>query len=195
VEDSHDVQRNQLRGAGSVAAAVIALLLVGQPLVQHPPEPAADATIAAPVASSGTTSPTLESDAGTYEHSSPPKTTRDRVITLATDLTGPRPNGVMTLTSNIDEYLSPGQLSAVETHVKRIVNDEGAWEGSMLSVQVPAGEGYRSSTTTGVLHGEGAYEGLIAIMESDFDEMAWATSVEGIIEAELPPFPQAMPAK
>jgi hypothetical protein len=115
--------------------------------------------------------------------------------------------GEWTVYESWDEYIYPGvaldgpyPLSLVATTL-RMVDDEGAWEGSDHGVHLP---GVRDMTDPPVwepmvLSGEGAYEGLIAAQWSrllDRDCDCWAVAdpctweVRGyIIDGRLPPLP------
>ena len=81
-------------------------------------------------------------------------------------------------------------MTAGTTH---LTNADGWWHSSGYNNVYSDGD---NSTYTDVLIGEGAYEGLTALMESDFDELnpvcAW--DVHGyIIEGQLPPMPEPEP--
>jgi hypothetical protein len=78
----------------------------------------------------------------------------------------------------------------VTAFTTRLTNADGSWHSSGYGNVYVNGD---NSTGTDVLTGEGAYEGLTALMEMDFDELnpycAW--DVHGyIIEGELPPIPE-----
>jgi hypothetical protein len=124
------------------------------------------------------------------------------------EISDPRLDGRIAVSFSSDEYLIASdepawQLSGVDPDVwprgvvastYRLTNDDGSWHGSRYQNWYPDGD---SSTTTAVYTGEGAYEGLIAVMEMDFDELnpvcAW--DVHGyVIEGELPPTPE-LPAE
>jgi len=79
-----------------------------------------------------------------------------------------------------------GHLVAAGTW--RIVNEEGAWQGSYHNFDTPGGE---DVVVTVPLTSEDAYDGLTAIWEaSNFDDdHCW--DVRGlIIEGELPAYPE-----
>ena len=120
----------------------------------------------------------------------------------------PRLDGRIAVSFNSDEYLiasgeTPWQLSEVEpdefpngvvASSFRLTNTDGSWRGSRYQNWYADGD---SSTTTAIYTGEGAYEGLIAVMEMDYDELnpvcAW--DVHGyIIEGQVPPTPE-LPAE
>jgi len=104
----------------------------------------------------------------------------------------PRLEGTFTQSWNQDEYSSGGAafLSIVVT-TDRITNDQGAWQGS--SVWYRPAEGNQSFAPV-VMVGEGAYEGLTAILRGLEDYGACAVSgyiIEGSIPA--PPTPASGP--
>jgi hypothetical protein len=79
-----------------------------------------------------------------------------------TDVSDPRLDGSWGLAWNEDEYVGPrGEWAAdVVTVVWRIENAEGAWQGSSTWARFPDDEGDPHF----VLAGEGAYEGLTAVV-------------------------------
>ena len=75
----------------------------------------------------------------------------------------------------------------VASGTRRIENDEGAWQGSMVYAYLSDGTGTTGST---VLVGEGAYEGLSAIWEQRFLFPECAADVRGLlIEGKVPAAP------
>jgi hypothetical protein len=86
-------------------------------------------------------------------------------------------------------YYSAAERGGSHSATLRMENEEGAWQGSMVTAKLSDG-----SWTTGsaVLVGEGAYEGLVAIWEHGylFPE-ACAADVRGlIVEGDVPPAPE-----
>jgi hypothetical protein len=111
-----------------------------------------------------------------------------------TDASDPRLDGTIYHASNADVYTLPGNEAEgpeFAMFTKRIENDEGAWEGSAVLLSSPDGTTYVGPT---VMTGEGAYEGLTAIIANDPDTWAESSScvtgyiIEGSIPA--PPVPQ-----
>jgi len=101
----------------------------------------------------------------------------------------PRLEGTYTLSWDEDENSSGGKpfLSIVVT-TDRITNDQGAWQGSNVRYRPAEGD---QSIAPLVMVGEGAYQGLTAILRGleDYGECA----VSGyIIEGSIPTPP--MPA-
>lgn len=96
-----------------------------------------------------------------------------------------RLQGDYTISFDSDAYYPPGMVGSVDVGAGtwRIVNDEGAWQGSYhilggAPVVVP-------------LIGEGGYEGLTAIVESVFDGDACSWDWRGLIfEGEAPSYPE-----
>jgi hypothetical protein len=119
---------------------------------------------------------------GLQERSDGLTATRDRVYEVTiTNITDDRLGGRMTATFNRDEYWAPGAMSGVGVATWRIENEEGAWSGSGRYVAVPSDFSTIVTTTTYTLQGEGAYEGLMATMEADFDDLTSAWAVRGLI--------------
>jgi hypothetical protein len=110
-----------------------------------------------------------------------------------TEVSDPRLDGTLYHASNGDVYTLPDNEAGptFEMFTKRIENDEGAWEGSAVLLSSPDGTTYVGPT---VMTGEGAYEGLTAIIANDPDTWAESSScvtgyiIEGSIPA--PPTPQ-----
>jgi hypothetical protein len=106
---------------------------------------------------------------------------RPGVITTATD---PRLEGAVTIAANSNQYLGGPE---VWTYAFRIENDGGAWQ-QLPTINLDTGLD-DSSTTTGVLVGEGGYEGLVAVFDNLSQGQTW--TLHGyIIEGELPPDPE-----
>ena len=124
------------------------------------------------------------------------------------EMSDPRLDGRIAVWFSSDEYLiasgeTPWQLSDAEPEewprgvvasTYRLTNADGSWHGSRYQNWYPDGD---NSTTTAVYTGEGAYGGLIAVMEMESDELnpvcAW--DVNGyVIEGQLPPTPE-LPAE
>ena len=93
--------------------------------------------------------------------------------------------GTKPLDADSDEYRTKGVTSApiVGNGTWRIENEEGAWQGSYPVIVFPD----HTTTVTSLLIGEGAYEGLTAIWESQHDWDACTREVRGLIIAgEMP---------
>jgi hypothetical protein len=93
--------------------------------------------------------------------------------------------GTVTLTLDVDDYPASGTGEEVSLRARtwRIENDEGAWEGPDFILSLPQGS---ISTTSGVLTGEGAYEGLLAAWQISPAGGGW--DVEGfIVRGDTPP--------
>ena len=92
------------------------------------------------------------------------------------DMSDPRLDGRLTYSSNVDAYGAPGEDLSLGMATYRIETDEGAWEGS-----TPFLDTDDSPTSTIVLTGEGAYDGLYAVMGTDWD------AIVGYIFSTPPP--------
>ena len=79
-----------------------------------------------------------------------------------TEVSDPRLEGTYTRSWNEDTYLHPGgeEDPSIVVVTDRIENDEGAWQGSSVWLRTPGPSAYAPL----VLVGEGAYEGLTAIL-------------------------------
>jgi hypothetical protein len=105
-----------------------------------------------------------------------------------TTMSDPRLEGTYLLAFDADQVAPAGTSGpAVGSGTWRIVNDDGAWQGSFPIIEFPD----RTTTVTTQLEGSGAYEGLTAIWESQHDARACSWEVRGvIIEGVVPPAPE-----
>ena len=89
------------------------------------------------------------------------------------------------------QKLSTPDYAIVESRSWRMENDGGAWTGTTTYVE--AGDGSDGPPAmvaeSGILIGEGGYEGLIAVMYADYIE-ADAQGESVILERSVPPFPE-----
>jgi hypothetical protein len=121
-------------------------------------------------------------DDGVQERSDGLTATRGRGYEVTiTNITDDRLGGRMTAAFNLDEYWAPGAMSGVGVATWRIENEEGAWSGSGRHLAIPSGFSTIVTTTMYTLQGEGAYEGHMATMEADFDDLTSAWAVRGLI--------------
>ena len=95
---------------------------------------------------------------------------------IISEVSDPRLDGRMTYSENVDQY--PGR-HFFATGTYRIVNDDGAWQGS-APVMIDFGDHVAASI---VLVGEGAYEGLYAWIGDTTD---WE-AITGVIFPAPPP--------
>ena len=111
---------------------------------------------------------------------------RPGVITGATD---PRLEGAVTIAANSNQY--PGGPE-VWNYALRIENDGGAWQQSpTITLDIGSDD---LNTTTGVMVGEGGYDGLVAVFDNLEQGQTW--TLHGyIIEGELPPGPEPFVAE
>ena len=99
----------------------------------------------------------------------------------------PRLEGTETYTSNEFRYLGGSGLT-IGHYVHDIVNDDGAWRMRPQFRFESFGQGPENFSGTWVLDGEGAYEGLIAVLAKGSDD---SDPVRGfIIEGDLPSAPE-----
>jgi hypothetical protein len=104
------------------------------------------------------------------------------------DMSDPRLEGTLYEAKNEDTYTLPGNEKGPAFGVRtyRIENDEGAWQGSAVSLESTDGRYYYGPY---VMTGEGAYEGLTAILVNpDQSDRFTGYIIEGTIPA--PPVPQ-----
>ena len=105
----------------------------------------------------------------------------------ATRMSDPRLEGDYFIAENYDEYQVPGATASigVGSVTRRIVNDEGAWQGSGTYATLSDGKVTAFST---VLIGERAYEGLSVIWEELAPDDLCSIDVRGIIiDGDVPP--------
>lgn len=111
---------------------------------------------------------------------------RPGILTSASD---PRLEGAVTIAANSNQYLGGPE---VWNYAFRIENDGGAWQQSP-TINLDTGLD-DLNTTTGILVGEGGYEGLIAVFDNLSQGQTW--TLHGyIIEGELPPDPEPFVAE
>jgi hypothetical protein len=96
-----------------------------------------------------------------------------------------RLDGTVTWLSNVDEY-TDGSGLVIQSVAMSIENDDGAWRTMpMLSISAPGTFEYDPGRQS-FLVGEGAYEGLVAVVEGFGTD-----DLHGfIIDGELPPAPE-----
>ncbi|MGD8486541.1 MAG: hypothetical protein PVH07_07895 [Chloroflexota bacterium] len=108
----------------------------------------------------------------------------------AREMGDPRFEGRYSISYDTDSYVAPGLTAqdVVGAGTWRIENDDGAWQGSYHIMDPLDGE---DVTVTVALAGEGAYEGLTAIVESAFDSVACVWQWRGlVVDGDLPPYPE-----
>jgi hypothetical protein len=171
-----------VRAIKIIIGSVLALgLLVGSSLGV-----AAQEEAAAPVEFTATWSWGPDVRAETYEAGDGVVMTRGGawrpgVLVEASD---PRLQGSLSIAANSDQYLGGPE---VWHYAFRIQNEEGAWQ-QLPTINVALGED-DLHTTTGVLVGEGAYDGLIAVFDNRSEGTVW--DLHGyIIDGELTPAPE-----
>ena len=175
--------------AGAFVFAVGGVLLIAQPFDQQGgsvPGAGTDAEVTAPVeftakwAFGGAARPDT-SDVGDGVLMTRGGAWRPGVITKASDS---RLEGRLSIAANSNQYADGPE---VWNYAFRIENDEGAWQ-QMPTINLDAGDG-DLNTTTGVLVGEGGYEGLIAVFDNLAENSTW--TLHGyIIDGELTPAPE-----
>ena len=107
---------------------------------------------------------------------------------VASEASDPRLTGRLSLAVNFNDYAALGGPQ-VFNEAFRIVNEEGAWQ-QMPTIGMNFADG-TSSGEVGVLIGEGAYEGLIAVFSNVPNALTERWDLHGyIIDDELPPAPE-----
>jgi hypothetical protein len=105
-----------------------------------------------------------------------------------TNVSDPRLEGDLYQAWDGDEYTLPGNElgPVIVVFTDRIENDEGAWQGSVVALGLPDDSG---TWGTMVMTGEGAYEGLTALVS--FDDSRGECVVKGyIIDGSIPEPPE-----
>lgn len=138
-----------------------------------------------PVEFNGRFEPSSMLEEGTIEFTNGRIESRGQAWTpLIVEMSDPRLAGTMTYSSNVDRHTGPdGAAAELGVATYRIVNDEGAWEGSTPFFSTAAVD---FSPATVVLVGEDAYEGLIAVMDADWNAISGV-----IVPGPPPPVPSA----
>jgi hypothetical protein len=197
------------------AAAVVAAVVVGGLVVAArdddptsevaaPPSTAAAPTTAAPPAAvaqppvefTACIEPGPVAEEGTVQPNVVPLSDgdmtimRDRGTTYRqslTEVSDPRLEGTLYQAWDEDDYTLPGSVPSanLSTFTDRIENDQGAWQGSAVMLRFPDGQAMVGPL---VMAGEGAYEGLTAIV--GFESFFESCTVRGyIIEGDVPAIP------
>jgi hypothetical protein len=181
-------------GAVIVAArdnATVPEIPAGPPPTLAPATPAIEAKVAAPESITACVNAGPEVTHGTDERievSLPDGTMvveRRRGYTwrqVLGDVSDPRLDGAWYQSWDGDAYTLPGGepgplISAVTL---RAENDEGAWQGSSVSIELPDGT---ATSAPLVMTGEGAYQGLTAVLAGEGCFQGY------IIEVPAPPLP------
>ena len=106
---------------------------------------------------------------------------RPGVLTAASD---PRLEGTISIAANHDDYANG---PTIFNYAFRIENEEGAWQ-QQPTINIDTGPD-DADTTTGVMVGEGGYDGLIAVFDNHVAGGTW--TLHGyIIEGGLPSDPE-----
>jgi hypothetical protein len=167
--------------AGALVFGVGGVLLLAQPSGQPSTGPGAAATDAAliePVEFTAAFSPASSIRTGTVAAVDGHVEQRGNAWSpTISGMTDPRLDGRLTFSLNNDTY--PDGAYDVGTATYRIETDDGAWQGSTPVVASGASDWDASGVV--VLVGEGAYEGLYAVMGTDWGE------IHGVIFSGPPP--------
>jgi hypothetical protein len=105
------------------------------------------------------------------------------------EMSDPRFDGEWTLRENNDRYLGG---PTVATSAFYVDTGEGTW-AQQPSTWVVFGDG-TAGTQTGVLTGDGAYDGLTAVVEFEFEPSEHWTLHGVVLGGALPPATEAAPA-
>jgi hypothetical protein len=191
----------------AVATLLVALLGVGAIVVgaQSPaPTPPEDTAAQAPTAFSGHIECGPEVRSGTttirsIEGGGSATSRRDYAWQQTATMSDPRLDGTAYLSGTYVTYRLPGPGGDLEERIayretQRIVNDGGAWQGSMNTFVAPderdPERGTRLGTADNVytylLVGEGGYEGLTAIYDQVWDRACGFEVTGLILEGDLP---------
>jgi hypothetical protein len=182
--------------AGAIVFAIGGVMLIAQPFNQQDSMPGAatDAERAAPVEFTGQwwfNGP--ERLTPTETDGDPGMSRGGAWLQSPTNATDARFGGSVTVFSN-DDWYSGG--NAVYHDAWRVENADGAWQSEpVYNVDFADGS---SSGLTAVFHGEGGYEGLVAVVDMEMVRMEQGDSqyfeLNGVIfDGDLPPEPEARP--
>jgi hypothetical protein len=113
---------------------------------------------------------------------------RDTWQSTVRDVSDPRLVGTWYNSINGDQYTMPGSGPGpiLDAWTHRIENEEGAWQGSLLGIEIPGGESLDGPL---VMVGEGAYEGLTAVAIVAFGGGPCPNTRGYIIDGTVPPPP------
>jgi hypothetical protein len=173
---------------GILTVAVGGVMVVAQPFDRSDEAvPGAElaAERAAPAEFTGTGSTETCETQATTDADGPVAHTRGSSCGPTYSFSDPRLEGTVTWWSNDDEY-TDGSGLVIQSVAMSIENDEGAWRMvPILSVNAPGSIAYDPARQF-FLVGEGAYEGLFAVVEGFRTD-----EVHGfIVDGELPPAPE-----
>jgi len=136
---------------------------------------------------------------GRFSHVDGVDQNRDAVYEDTFEWSDPRLPSVMQITENVDiHYRGEDQDAWAWVGSIRLEDSEGAWTGQEYGMGEWIGERLALQPRMMLLTGEGAYEGLSAMLQRrwETDDPTYPASVEGyIFEGELPPMPGVMPAE
>jgi hypothetical protein len=178
--------------AGALVFAIGSALLIGQPFGQPGdtvPGAVTDDRIATPVEFTGRMNLGSYKQSEIVEVGNGVSTNHGGVRAPAVrEMSEPRFDGEVRVFPNSSVYRGGVRISH---EVYRIQNDEGAWQ-SEPAIGVDFAELVDNIPVVSVFHGEGAYEGLTAIVEFRLAGHGW--DLKGvIIDGGLPPEPEPAP--
>jgi hypothetical protein len=173
---------------GILTVAVGGAMAIAQPFDQ-PDEAVPGAELAseraAPVEFTGTGSDGTCETPATTDVDGPVAHTRGTSCGPTYSFSDPRLDGTVTWWSNDDEY-TDGSGLVIQSVAMSIENDQGAWRMiPLLSVNAPGSIAYDPAGQF-FLVGEGAYEGLFAVVEGFRTDQLHGFVIDG----ELPPPPE-----
>ena len=147
----------------------------------------------------GETTARREVFGGSYQFVDGVDQNREAVFEDTFDWSDPRLPSVMQLTENLDiHYRGDDQNAWAWVGSIRLEDADGAWTGREYGMGEWIGDGLVLRPRMMPLSGEGAYEGLSAMLQRrwETDDPTYTASVDGyIFEGELPPMPDAPPTE
>jgi hypothetical protein len=177
--------------AGALVFGIGGVMLIAQPFDQQGRNvlgAAAPASLVE-VSGSGTGGPCPVE--GTISEGESVRTTRGGYCNPVWNMSDPRLDGTVTWATNYDDFLLDDSGLSVSVLGISIVNEEGAWR-MMPEVRFETPDVVPGAVPAQfVLVGEGAYEGLYAVLASTDLGDTNGTLQGFIVQGEIPPAPEA----
>jgi hypothetical protein len=188
---SYDKGGKTMRALRLSLLATVTVSLLGGPSIVVLAQDDEDQVITATYVT-GETIDKLEVSPGVYSESNGVEQLRDSTYEDTFEWSDPRLPSVMQISENLDiRYREDGDAWAWVGNI-RLEDEDGAWAGPEYGMGEWSGDRLLLHPRMMLLTGEGAYEGLTAMLQRrwETDDPGYPASVEGyIFVGDLPPMP------